>query len=91
MVIEKKSGDIPEVDLSGYTIDPAVVKLIPASTAEKHKIIPLFKVGNSLTLAMADPRNIVALDEARWSRAMSTALKKRSPNITAFRRSSRPS
>jgi len=61
----KKASIVPEVDLAGYTIDPEAVKLIPASLAEKHKIIPLFKVGNSLTLAMADPKDIIALDEVR--------------------------
>src|SRR3989339_479742 len=62
---DQKPSAIPEVDLSGYTLDAAVVKLIPASLAEKHKVIPLFKVGNTLTLAMADPKNIMAMDEVR--------------------------
>lgn len=56
---------IPEIDLSSYAIDPQVVKLIPAALAQKHLILPLFKVGNTLTVAMADPKNIVALDELR--------------------------
>jgi type IV pilus assembly protein PilB len=77
---DKKPAAIPEVDLSGYTLDSAVVKLIPASLAEKHKIIPLFKVGNTLTLAMADPKNIMALDEVRGITKMDILVVKASVN-----------
>ncbi len=56
-------NDVPEIELSSYTLDPAVLSLVPASLAQKYKLIPLFKVGNTLTIAMANPRNILALDE----------------------------
>jgi len=56
---------IPFIDLNDYLIDPEMVKLVPEATAKKFKIVPLFKIGNSLTVAMVDPDNVVALDEIR--------------------------
>jgi type IV pilus assembly protein PilB len=51
------------VDLDSYLIDEKVVDLVPKSLAERYQLIPLFKIGNTLTVAMADPHNISALDE----------------------------
>jgi type IV pilus assembly protein PilB len=51
------------VDLDSYLIDEKVVELVPKSLAERYQLIPLFKIGNTLTVAMADPHNIPALDE----------------------------
>ncbi|NQT30464.1 MAG: type II/IV secretion system protein [Candidatus Saganbacteria bacterium] len=65
MAERKSTSDVPQVDLSSYTIDPDTVHIIPAAVAEKYKLIPLFKVGKTLTVAMAEPRNIVAIDEVR--------------------------
>ncbi|MCX5712145.1 MAG: type II secretion system protein GspE, partial [Candidatus Omnitrophica bacterium] len=56
---------IPFIDLSDYLIDPEVIKLVPEAIANKYKTVPLFKIGNSLTVAMADPENVAALDEVR--------------------------
>jgi len=64
MVYARTLG-IPFIDLSDYLIDPEVIKLIPESIAKKYKTVPLFKIGDSLTVAMVDPENIVALDEVR--------------------------
>ncbi|MEW6008542.1 MAG: ATPase, T2SS/T4P/T4SS family [Candidatus Omnitrophota bacterium] len=54
---------IPFIDVSDYAIDKEVLKLIPKDLASKYTLIPLFKVGSSLTIAMADPSDIVAIDE----------------------------
>ena len=56
---------VPFIDLSDYLIDPEVIKLVPEATAKKYRIAPLFMIAGSLTLAMADPRDIDAIDEAR--------------------------
>ncbi len=56
---------IPKVDLKSYLIDPKIIALIPESLAKKHTIIPLFKTGDTLTIATADPLNIFAIDEVR--------------------------
>ncbi len=62
MEILGKQLDIPHVSLSNIKIDSEVVTSIPVDLAQRHKIIPLEKVDNLLTLAMSDPLNIAALD-----------------------------
>ena len=57
--------EIPYIDLSGYVVESEVIKLVPEQTARRHKLIPLFKVEDTLTVAMADPMNIFALDDIR--------------------------
>ena len=56
---------IPRVELSSYLIDTHVLEVIPEPLARKHKVIPLFKLGKTLTVATADPMNLTALDELR--------------------------
>ncbi len=57
---------IPKVEIDAYTIDPAVVKLVPMAMAQQYKLIPLFRVQNTLTIAMADPLDIYAIDAVRY-------------------------
>ncbi|MCK4948176.1 MAG: Flp pilus assembly complex ATPase component TadA [Candidatus Aureabacteria bacterium] len=57
--------EIPYIDLEDYTIDPEVIKLVPEDLAKKHKTIPLFKVGDTVTLGMLNPQNIAAIDDIR--------------------------
>lgn len=51
------------VDLFTITIEPAVIELIPEELCVKHTAIPLFAVQNTVTLAMANPLDINAIDE----------------------------
>lgn len=53
---------IPYVKLEDYEIDKNVIKLIPVAIARNYKVIPLFEIENVLTVAMADPLNIISLD-----------------------------
>jgi len=57
---------VPAVDLSTYKIDPAVPKLVPPDMAKKHLIMPVARVGSTLTLAMADPSNVFAIDDVKF-------------------------
>ena len=54
---------IPSVNLDLFNIDPAVLRLIPQEVAQKHSVLPLSRVGATLTLAMVDPTNVFALDD----------------------------
>src|SRR5215468_2325206 len=45
---------VPAINLSYFEIDPSVVKLIPYETAKRYQILPLSRVGASLTFAMDD-------------------------------------
>jgi len=56
---------IPRIDLKNYLIDAKIISLVPENLARKYLLIPLFKTGDTLTIATADPLNVVALDEAR--------------------------
>ncbi len=63
-VISERLG-IPFMDLSDYLIDSAVIKLVPEPIAQRYKLIPLFKIGQTLTVAMTDPQDINAMDQVR--------------------------
>lgn len=54
---------IPYVDLKDYTLDTRCLSLISFNDARKYKIIPLFKIENVLTVAMADPLDLFAIDK----------------------------
>jgi len=56
---------LPRIELGNYLIDPKIVELVPEVLARKYELIPVLKIGNRLTCAMADPWNIFALDEIR--------------------------
>ena len=53
------------MDLRDYVIKPEIFKLVSEKTAKKYKAIPLFRIGNSLTVVMADPKDLSALDDIR--------------------------
>src|SRR6059036_635892 len=54
------------INLSYFEIDPTVVKLIPFETAKRYQILPLSRVGASLTIAMVDPTNVFAMDVIKF-------------------------
>src|SRR5438876_4721873 len=55
------------VDLKMYqNIDPAIIKLVPLDMVKKHMVLPLKRVGATLTIAMADPTNMLALDDLKF-------------------------
>jgi len=58
-----EKGQVPSVELRNYTIDRAVLDLIPEKIARRYNIIPLFKIEDVLTMAMSDPMDIVAIDQ----------------------------
>jgi len=57
---------VPAINLSYFEIDPSVVKLIPYETARRYQILPLSRVGASLTIAMVDPTNVFAMDDIKF-------------------------
>lgn len=54
---------IPSVNLEDYTLDKNCLKYVNFSDARKYKIIPLFKIEDTLTVAMADPLDLFAIDK----------------------------
>ncbi len=61
-----KQFGVPSINLADYNIAPSVLKLIPAEMAKKYLIIPVARVGATLTVAMADPSNIFAIDDIKF-------------------------
>ncbi len=57
---------VPAVDLDHLEIDDNVIKLIPAEHCRKYQVIPVSKFGATLTVAMADPSNVFALDDLKF-------------------------
>ena len=57
---------VPSVKISKMEINPNVIKLIPSSLSKKYFIVPINRMGPKLTLAMADPSNIVVIDEIKF-------------------------
>ena len=64
-LLSKQYG-VPSINLAQFDIDPAVIKLIPAETAQKYQIIPLSRSGATLTIAMIDPTNVFAMDDIKF-------------------------
>jgi type IV pilus assembly protein PilB len=56
---------MPTIHLTKYRFDPEIVGLIPERMARQYMLIPLSRFGNTLTVAMADPLNIFALDDLK--------------------------
>lgn len=54
---------IPSVNLEDYALDANCLKYISYSDARKYRIIPLFKIEDTLTVAMADPLDLFAIDK----------------------------
>jgi type IV pilus assembly protein PilB len=58
---------VPAADLEQWPpIDATVIALIPKDLAQRHKVLPLQRTGNVLTLAMSDPTDIFAMDDVRF-------------------------
>lgn len=54
--------NLPFIDLQDYAVDLKVLEIVPKELIFKHKIFPVFRIENSLTVAMANPRDVRVLD-----------------------------
>jgi type IV pilus assembly protein PilB len=61
-----KQYGVPAINLAELRVDGSVVKLIPGEMAKKYQIMPVSRVGATLTIAMADPSNIFAVDDVKF-------------------------
>lgn len=57
---------VPAVDINKVNVDPRILKLIPGDIAHKHVVLPLRRVGRSLTVAMANPADPGAIDQLKF-------------------------
>ena len=64
-VLSRQYG-VPSINLKFYEVDASVIKLIPQDTAVRYQIVPLSRVGSTLTIAMTDPTNVFAMDDIKF-------------------------
>ncbi len=57
---------MPAVDLSRFEVDPKILKLLPPDIAIKHTVLPLKREGRTLTIAIADPNNVAAIEDIKF-------------------------
>ena len=57
---------MPAVDLSRFEVDPKILKLLPPDVANKHTVLPLKREGRTLTVAIADPNNVTAIEDIKF-------------------------
>jgi type IV pilus assembly protein PilB len=57
---------MPAVDLSRFEVDPKILKLISADIAAKYTVLPLKREGRTLTIAIADPNNVAAIEDIKF-------------------------
>ncbi len=55
--------NIPYLEVGNMLFDPEVVGILPENFCKRNKVIPLFLVEDTLTVAMADPLNIYLIDD----------------------------
>jgi type IV pilus assembly protein PilB len=53
------------INIARVNILPEIVELLPRDTAHNHKVVPVSRLENKLFLAMADPLNVLALDDVK--------------------------
>ena len=59
--------DIPAINLDTYHVEERVLELLHQHLCRTHELMPLFQIDTALTVAMADPLDVHALEEARRS------------------------
>src|SRR4029450_3931472 len=62
----QKEYRLPLVDPAAMEVPAEVVRLIPATLARRHHLVPISLTGSTLTLAMSDPSNLVAINEVKF-------------------------
>ena len=64
-VLSRQYG-VPSVNLELFDVEDTVIRLIPQDVAQKYSVLPLSRVGATLTLAMVDPTNVFAMDDIKF-------------------------
>src|SRR4029450_10684518 len=67
-LLSKQYG-VPSIAVGQFDVDAAVVKLVPAETAQKYQIVPLSRSGATLTIARTDATNVFAMDDIKFMTA----------------------
>jgi type IV pilus assembly protein PilB len=65
---------IPYIDLDAQTVAPEVIRLLHPSIVQRHLVIPVAKSGTTLSMAMADPTNVHAVDDIKFMTGLKVEL-----------------
>ena len=57
--------NVPPINLARFSIAPEVADLLPREISQNHKVLPISRLDNKLFLAMADPLNVLAVDDVK--------------------------
>src|SRR5580658_7977574 len=57
--------NVPPINIARLNILPEITDLLPRETSYNHKVLPISRLENKLFLAMADPLNVLALDDVK--------------------------
>ncbi len=61
-----KQYRVPAVDLDKVEVPEKILKLVSADVAHKHLVLPLRRVGRTLTVAMTNPTDFSAIDDLKF-------------------------
>ncbi len=65
-ILLSRQYGVPSIHLDDFEVHPAMIKMIPAETARKYQVLPLSSSGAVLTIALADPTNVFAMDDIKF-------------------------
>ncbi|MFH1790614.1 MAG: GspE/PulE family protein [Candidatus Omnitrophota bacterium] len=65
LVLLSQQLNIPPINLSKYRVEDDVIRLVPEKIAKQYKLLPISKLGNTITVAMSDPTDILAIDDIK--------------------------
>lgn len=65
--------NVPPVNVTRVNVPPEVAALVPKEMALNYKVVPISRLGGSLYLAMADPLNVLALDDVKRAAKLNVA------------------
>ncbi len=65
MILLVRELHIPSIDLSKYRVDPSLKAVISEKVARQYRIMPISKLGDTITVAISDPLNVFAIDDIR--------------------------
>jgi len=61
---------VPLIDLDALNVDLESIRLVSDKLLAKHRVLPLFRRGKRLFLAVADPTNLHAIDEIKFQTSL---------------------
>jgi len=62
-----KQHRVESINLDEMAIDGEIVRLVPPEVAKRYEVVPISREGKVLVVAMADPDNLFAIDDLRFS------------------------